>query len=610
MCGICGIVNFRPQPVEKSVLQSMMKRMKHRGPDDEGTYLEENIGLGFVRLSIIDLSDAGHQPMYSHDQNFVIVYNGEIYNYLELKEELKSLGHRFKTRTDTEVLLSAFQEWGENCLDKFNGMFAFAILDKKNKSVFAARDRFGIKPLYYYMDEQKLIFASEIAAILKALPNKSQPDDRSVFDYLVFNRTDQTERTFFKNIKKVQHGHKFTYENGRLKITRWYHLSQKLSQPFSNPEEFKQALISSIGLRLRSDVPVGVCLSGGLDSSSIMSLLLKEYQRSDINTFSAVYKEKFKGDESEYINEYSPYLKNMHFTYPTALSLYNDAKDYVRAHNEPTPSTSPYAQFKVMEKAREYVVVTLDGQGADEELAGYHYFFGYFFKDLLQTLRWIRLIREIIFYLKIHRSSYGIKTFAFFLLPAGLKTRLRAKENDVLNYEFYRQYYTGSVISENLYDSSSLNQALLDHFEYKLEHLLKWEDRNGMWFSIEARVPFLDHNLVEKILSIPSHQIIQNGMTKHILRAGLKGLLPENIRTRSDKVGFLTPEDEWFRTEKFRSLIQDMMTSSSYKNRGYYRPEKVWNLYQEHLQKKRNISKEIWKWLNLELWFKEFIDKS
>jgi asparagine synthase (glutamine-hydrolysing) len=251
--------------------------------------------------------------------------------------------------------------------------------------------------------------------------------------------------------------------------------------------------------------------------------------------------------------------------------------------------------------------VTLDGQGADEELAGYHYFFGHFFKELFLGLRWLRLSREIMSYLRIHRSSYGLRSGVFFLLPSFLMTKLRIQENDYLSDAFYEEYSSTSRVSEELYASSSLNQALLDHFEYKLEHLLKWEDGNGMWFSIEARVPFLDHNHVERVLSAPSDQVINKGMTKSMLREALKGVIPERIRRRQDKVGFLTPEDDWFRTAKFRSFILDLLNSTGFRNRGYWKCDKFASLYKDHLDNKINISKEIWKWINLELWFQEFM---
>lgn len=588
----------------------MMNIMKHRGPDDDGTFVEDNAGFGFVRLSIIDLSVGGHQPMFSKDNRYVIVFNGEIFNYIEIRDELKREGHIFTTGTDTEVLLTSYIKWGEDCLNHFNGMWAFAIYDRLEKTVFASRDRFGIKPFYYLLKDDFFAFASEIPPLLSLLAGKPSPDYQSIFDYLVFNRTDQTENTFFNEIKKLQHGHNLTLFDSRITINKWYNLRERVTRTigFSEPAEFRELFCSAVGLRLRSDVPVGVCLSGGLDSSSIVSVLLKDQNKQDLNTFSAVYNKNQIGDESEYIEEYAPLLDKMFYTTPSAETLRADLNSFIIAHAEPIPSTSPYAQFKVMELAKGNVVVTLDGQGADEELAGYHYFFGFYFKDLLKRLRFAKLFREIINYLDKHRSFYGIKTFLFFLMPVKFRTHIRIREKAYLETHFIKNFGQTNNIAGNLYGAVNLNDALLRHFEFKLEHLLKWEDRNSMWFSLEARVPFLDYRLVERILATPADLIIKNGMTKHILRESMKGVLPEKIRLRRDKMGFGTPQDEWFRTNEWQKIIFDILNSKSFSERNLIDPEKALKKYQKHISNKSNDSKEIWKWIHLELWFRQFID--
>jgi asparagine synthase (glutamine-hydrolysing) len=621
MCGICGIINFNQRVVQESAIREMMRIMKHRGPDDEGVFIDENVGLGFVRLSIIDLTATGHQPMYSHDERYIVVYNGEIYNYLELRDELKSLGISFKTNSDTEVLLAAYKEWGEKCLHKFNGMWAFVIFDRKTKTIFASRDRYGIKPLYYYFIDDFFAFASEIPPLLSLLSGKPKPDYQSIFDYLVFNRTDQTERTFFEEIRKLQHGclliiennkHQSTTINNKFSIRRWYNLRERVpsTEGFSNPSEFRELFSSAVGLRLRSDVPVGVCLSGGLDSSSIVSVLLNDHHKKGLNTFSAVYKKGQYGDETEYIKVYRSFLNNMFFTTPDGESLVSDLEQFVKAHGEPIPSTGPYAQYKVMELAQKNVVVILDGQGADEEMAGYHYFFGFFFKDLLKHGRIMNLSSELFHYLFKHRSFYGINSFFYFLLPEKIRTKVRVKEKGYLNRDFVESYHGGNSISGNLYGASSLNEALLDHFEYKLEHLLKWEDRNSMWFSLESRVPFLDFRLVEKILATKSDLIIKKGQTKHILRESMKGIVPEKIRLRQDKIGFGTPQNEWFKSDQWKDLIRNIITSKSFRGRKLIDTDLALKKYNQHLNGGINISKEIWKWVHLELWFREFIDQN
>jgi len=608
MCGICGIINLKKQSVLESQLHPMMKAMKHRGPDDEGTFTDNSIALGFVRLSIIDLSQAGHQPMLSEDGNYAMVFNGEIYNYIEIREQLKVLGHTFKTKTDSEVLLKSYLQWGSDCMHRFNGMWAFAIYDRKNKSLFAARDRYGVKPFYYFSDGDRFIFASEIPSILSVLKNKPNANKQVIFDYLVFNRTDQTESTFFEGIIKLQHGCCLTIKKNQISIDKWYDLRANLKAPFTHIDQFRELLSSSIGLRLRGDVPVGVCLSGGIDSSSIVSLLLRDFNKTDLNTFSAVYTKGQTGDETEFINEYKPLLENMFFTTPDALSLENDLVQFIRAHGEPLPSTSPYAQYRVMKLAKGKVVVTLDGQGADEELAGYHYFFGFYFKDLFKSFQWNTLFNEMKEYWKTHGSTYGFKTFAFFMLPKAIRAKLRTNKKSYLDKTFIKKYIKSNTITGNLYSSDSLNKSLLDHFEFKLEHLLKWSDRNSMYFSIESRAPFLDYRIVERTHATSSSFKIQNGKTKFILRESLKEYLPKKILFRKDKVGFSTPDNEWFRNESFSILIKNIIHSKSFSQRGIFDPIKVDNLFQKHLEKKINISNDIWKWINLELWFQEFID--
>ncbi|MCB9284858.1 MAG: asparagine synthase (glutamine-hydrolyzing) [Lewinellaceae bacterium] len=613
MCGISGIINLNGAPVGDDQLSAMMKAMKHRGPDDDGTFAEGGVGLGFVRLSIIDLSPAGHQPMFSADERYVLIFNGEIFNYIELREELRAKGHVFRTRTDSEVLLTAYVEWGEQMLHRLNGMWAFVIYDRKEKTVFGARDRYGVKPFYYCVDGDRILFASEPPSILAVLGRKPTPNPNALFNYLAFNRTDQNDESFFQEIRKLAHGHYFKFAlapaPGALEPKRWYNLRNELKEPFKDPEAYRELFASSVGLRLRSDVPVGVCLSGGLDSSSIVSLLNQDHGIQDLHTFSAVYGQGRKGDESRFINLYQDQLKHMHYVYPDEKGLMEDLEQLTRAQLEPVPSTSTYAQFRVMRLAKENVTVTLDGQGADEALAGYHYFFGFHFKNLLRKGKAGALLSEMGHYYAKHRSLYGFKSLVFFLLPAFLRTRLRVMEKGYLDPGFFQTHGKGGGdIAGELYGSNSLQEALINHFEYKLEHLLKWEDRNSMWFSIEARVPFLDYRLVEHTLSLPDNRIIREGMTKHILREAMKGTLPEEIRMRRDKVGFETPEDEWFRTPLFQKYITELFGSTAFASRGVVDVKKVQEMYQKHLNRQGNYSREIWKLIHLEKWYNHFID--
>lgn len=609
MCGISGIINFNNQPIQEKDIQVMMRKMKHRGPDDEGTFVDDNIGFGFVRLSILDLSIAGHQPMFSNDKRYIIIFNGEVYNYIEIKKELEHK-YNFNSGTDTEVILAAYQEYGERCLEKFNGMFALAIYDTYDKSVFVARDRFGIKPFYYYQDDDRLIFASEIKSILPLL-KKREPNNRIILDYLLYNRTDHTSETFFKDINKLQHGSYLKIQNNKIINHRWYNVADELKdkqQIELSPEQYRKIFNDSLKLRLRADVPIGVSLSGGIDSSSIVSSLIDEFGLYEINSFSAIYGKNEASDESEYIDEYRPIVKNMFFTNPDADSFMNDFENFIDAHNEPVPDIGPYAQYKVMELASKDVTVTLDGQGADEQLAGYHYFFGSYYIELLKKMKFAKLVDENIQYIKTHKSLNAIKYFIFYLLPKQVQNRLNRNLIPSINKKFIDSQLKHTNINRNLYSPKNLNQSLIEHFEYKLEHLLKWEDLNSMHFSIESRVPFLDHRLVEATLGSPSNVKIRKGETKYILREALREVLPDKILNRKDKKGFSNPRDKWFRTENFKNYIFDLINSDSFKNRGYFDYKIANNQYKNHLKGDVDFSKEIWKWINLEIWFRKFID--
>jgi len=609
MCGICGIINFdQTNKINETQLRGMMKSIKHRGPDDEGHYIDNNIGLGFVRLSIIDLSPAGHQPMISEDGRYVLIFNGEIYNYIELREELSGK-YVFRTKTDTEVLLNAYREWGRECLHKFNGMFAFVIYDTKTRDLFFARDRFGIKPFYYSIDNERLIFASEARAIIPFLKDPA-PNSKALYEYLVFNRTDQGDFTFFRDINKLHHGSCAVYKDGKFQAGKWYELEQHIKAPFADPGEFYQGLRESVKLRLRSDVPIGVCLSGGLDSSSIVSIMMKEFDKHDVNTFSAVYEKGEQADESSFIDLYKGQLENMHYTRPTAATLRTDLEDLVDCHSEPVATMGPYAQFSVMKLAKQHVTVTLDGQGADEQLAGYHYFYASLFKEQLRQFKLGTLFKEMNAYRKMQKSIYALKYLGLYMMPPFLKDRMTRMSHDYIDDGFYTSGKDQSQMHTTLYNPKNLNQSLIQHFEYKLEHLLKWEDHNSMWHSIESRVPFLDHRFVERTLSLPSDKLIKNGYTKAIMREAMKGVLPEPIRMRTDKIGFLTPWEKWLTDDTFKTYIMDTINSAAFSQRGYLNAALCRKGYENFLSGKKIIPKEVWKWLNIDIWFRTFIEKS
>ncbi len=606
MCGIAGVVNFK-ESVDVNHLHQMMNIIKHRGPDDEGFYVDNNISIGHVRLSIIDLSKRGHQPMFSNDNRYVISFNGEIYNYIELKEELSS-EYKFVTSTDTEVILASYIKWGKNCLNKFNGDWSFVIYDTKTKEIFGARDRYGIKPFYYYKDEFKMIFSSEIKAIIPMIDKKT-PNEKLIFEYLLYNRTDQSQETFFKDIFKLKHGHYFTLNGDEIKFYNWYNLKEKIKEnKKTTNKEYRSLLNNSVKIRLRSDVPLGISLSGGIDSSALTSLVFHDFNRSKLQTFSATYEKGTWADESEFVDCYKNLIKNMHYITPDADSFYKDFEKFIYTQGEPVASIGPYAQFKVMELASNKVKVTLDGQGADELLAGYHYFFGSYFKELLYNFKFLTLFSEVFCYLSKHRSLDAIKFMLFYIMPKNLKTLSAGKISPYIKKDFIKKWKDVSTIEMDLYSPKSLNDSLIDHFEYKLEHLLKWDDLNSMNFSIESRVPFMDHNLVEATLALAPNYKITNATTKYILRESIKDILPEKIYNRIDKKGFSTPSDEWFKSDKFKKYINNLLNSNSFKKRGFFNVDQCKSMYANHVKGQTNATKDIWKWINLELWFRKYID--
>jgi asparagine synthase (glutamine-hydrolysing) len=609
MCGICGIINLDSKPADESQIRLMMQKIRHRGPDDEGIFISGNVGFGFVRLSILDLSEAGHQPMSTPDGRYTIVFNGEIFNYIELREDLAKSGIIFKTQTDTEVLLAAYITWGEKCLDRFNGMWAFAIYDRLENSVFLARDRYGVKPLYYYRSAGTFVFASEMQALHAVLKDNLSIDELVIFEYLTYNRTDHTCDTFIKEIKRFEHGYKASIRPGKdIRYESWYRLTDHLDNPWNSPEEYREMFVSAINIRLRSDVPLGVCLSGGLDSSSVTSVILKEKNINDLITFSAVYGQGKNGDESEFINEYRNVLPGQIYVNPTEQSLIDDFDALMQCHFEPFSDLSIYSQFKVMKDARKHITVALDGQGADEQLAGYHYFFGSFFKGLFFHLKLASLTSEMWYYYKNHRSRIGYLFFLYYSSPAAFKKLSYFNKKSFVSNELYYHYGPKSRINSLLFEPKDLNSFLVGHFENKLEHNLKWNDLNSMYHSIELRVPFMDYRLVERTLATPADKLIYKGTTKWILREAMKGILPEKIRMRQDKVGFENPSDEWFRSPKLSKVLTEAINSKLLKDSGLINILEARKLYEIHTKGKVNARKDLWKLINLN-YFLERINK-
>jgi asparagine synthase (glutamine-hydrolysing) len=577
----------------------MMDKMRFRGPDDDGVYIEENVGFGYVRLSIIDLTYAGHQPMLDNSGRYILIYNGEIFNYLELKNELKGKYH-FKTNTDSEVLLAAYIIWGKNCLDKFNGMWSFAIYDKQLKETFIARDRYGEKPLYYYKDDNELVFASDIHSIHAVINKKLKPNNQIIFDYLKFNRTDQNTETFIEGVYKLEHGHYIEIKNNNFSTKKWYELTDNLNKPFNNSGEYLELLTSSVNMRMRADVPLGVCLSGGIDSSAITALMLANSNTKDLHSFSAVYGHNIKGDESDFIKLFNNKVKHLHLIYPNETSLKDDFDDLLKCHFEPFSNLSIYSQFKVLKETSKYVKVALDGQGADEQLGGYHYFFASNFKDLLKNFKIVTLLKELLYYYKNHHSAYAYKMLVFYLLPDRLKNIATLEKSRYLNHDFYNVYVKESKLNNHLFDPENLIESLIQHFKYKLEHNLKWNDLNSMYFSLELRAPFMDFRLIERTLSSSSSMIINKGTTKYILRDALKGLLDDKIRLRQDKIGFDNPSEKWMKESFIQEKITTIIENNNAEITNYFNLDKVKKDYKRFTNGEINIEGELWKLINLD----------
>ncbi len=617
MCGLAALVALERKGVPQ--IRPMLDVIRHRGPDDEGwaafsgtdfrvvcgggpdtpsaCYIapllhapassavlpeDARVCLGHRRLSILDVSPAGHQPMSRADGRFWVVFNGEIYNHPELRRELESLGHSFVSRSDTEVLLAAYAQWGEECLGRLEGMFAFVLLDRAAQTLLAARDRFGIKPLYYWISPSgTLAFASEIKQFSMLPGWRATINGQRAYDFLVWGLLDHTDETLFRGVRQLQPGTAVRVDlrhagessgNPGLNPFRWYRLEPR---PFQGTFDeaartFHERFTASVQAHLRADVPVGSCLSGGLDSSSIVCvvnrLLREQGVRERQHAFSSC-SSVARFDEREFIDVVVEHTGvEAHHVYPDPRRLFAELDRITWHQDEPFGSTSIFAQWSVFALAAQHgVKVMLDGQGADEQLAGYRAFHGALYTGLFRRLHWLELLRELRAAGRTQGISpwWALKYVADALLPDVLRQPFRAMFGQVsaapdwLNLKrlgavpcdpFRRQGPAMSVGELSLRQLTTTN----------LQMLLHWEDRDSMAHSIEARVPFLDHKLVEFVLGLPDSFKLHRGVTKRVLREGMRGVLPETIRTRMSKLGFATPEEHWVlhdSPEKFREAL-------------------------------------------------------
>jgi len=617
MCGICGAINYKEKIISETLINNMMVSIKHRGPDGEGAFTEDNTALGHVRLSIIDLSEQANQPMFSDDGNLVIVFNGEIYNYQDIKNELPEK-YTFKTNSDTEVILNAYKEWGEECLHKFNGMFAFAIYNRAEKTLFAARDPFGIKPFYYYASENHFVFGSEIKAILASGTVKAELNEAMLYDFIVFNRTDHTAQTSFKNICNLRPGHKIklSTDTPDIKISQWYFLSEIHENKLSFEENAKilySWLSESVRLHLVSDVPVGSALSGGIDSSTIVCLMRQLMPANNpLYTFSAVYDSSWEKDEKKYVDILAQHIDiSSAFTYPNAQNLADELDKLIHHQEEPFSSASLYASWCVYKEAgKNNIKVLLNGQGADE-LFAYDYMAAFFFYELFRSYKWFSLLKQMYLFKKKQKSGtkFTFSLFAFLLLPKFLRNLAISGSQPIVNKDFFNKFKSSSSFYNTFFDIKSLNESVKNHLLHKLHHLLRVEDKNAMTFSVEGRVPFLEKDLVACALNTPAKFKVYNGEVKYILKQCMKHLLPPQIFTRNNKIGYATPMDAWFRESVFVSYIDNMLQSPDQPMEKYLNLSYVKEKWIKHKSGTENNGTTIWKYLFLTRWYQLYFKK-
>lgn len=580
MCGIAGILSPDPRNVTRERLRLMTDVISHRGPDGEGQWLSPsgNLGLGHRRLSIIDLSHEADQPMHYLDR-YSIVFNGEIYNYIELRETLLKEGYTFRTASDTEVLMALFDRHRENCLGMLDGMFAFVLYDARENHIFCARDRFGEKPFFYhYEPEKEFLFGSEMKCLWSAgVPRKV--NNRLLFNYLAYGFLDnpaEPAETFYEGCSRLPHAHYMILDLNTfsLSIRPYYDISWRNVQHDTSPEQasekFRELFYTSVQRRLRSDVPVGSSLSGGLDSSLVVCVIdeLRKGATQKQNTFSAVFP-GFKKDERQYMDYVTARTKvEPHYVTPSDEGLSRDIDTVAWHQEEPFGSASIYVQYCVMRLAKQNnVTVLLDGQGADEILAGYHPYYTVFFDELRSRDPQL-FQRELHEYKALHNGSpvndsvlQGWKNTVKRVLPRnramlrlGLE-RFRHLIHPFFGNDFFHAHFRDSFMPQ--YNWEGLNHNLHSSTMHRgLQELLRYADRNSMAHSREVRLPFLSHELVDFLFTLPSDFKIRDGWTKWIMRHTFQDILPPEITWRKDKIGYEPPQRNWMEQAGVRDRIE------------------------------------------------------
>jgi len=629
MCGICGYLTWGEEVVQENIIHQMCEVIRHRGPDDEGIYLEKNIGLGMRRLNIIDLV-TGHQPIHNEDNTIWVVYNGEIYNFQELRESLEKNGHRFYTRTDTEVIVHLYEEMGTRCLEKFNGMFSLALWDKKRSILFLARDRIGIKPLHYAKLNNQFIFGSEIKSILVHPEVKREVEPLSLSKYLTFEYI-PAPHTIFKGIKKLLPGHFLTINQfGEIKIEQYWDINftheLEIKKEKVYEEEILSLLKASVKRMLISDVPLGVFLSGGIDSSTITALMTKLIP-GQVKTFSIGFEDK-SFDESKYARQVAQYLGTSH--YEDVLSpnkMIELVPTIAEVLDEPLGDASIIPTYLLSQFTRKYVTVALGGDGGDELFAGYPTYQAHRLALLYEKIP--RVVRENL----IKKAVMGLP-----VSTADISLDFQAKKfisgipysPEIRNYIWLGSFSPiekKDLLSEEIYGKIKLSDSFedlkmhlaktnaqnpldrllyLDMKFYLQEDILVKVDRASMANSLEVRPPFLDHTFVEFVVKLPPQLKLKGLTTKYIFKKAVKELLPKGIACRKKK-GFGIPIARWFKNE-LKGFVLDVLAEDKINREGFFNYAYIKRLLDEHFEGKKDNRKQLWTLLVFELWYDRFMN--
>jgi asparagine synthase (glutamine-hydrolysing) len=626
MCGIAGLLNTdRGSPVERATVHRMCQKIVHRGPDDEGIHVQGRVGLGMRRLSIIDLS-GGRQPIHNEDHSIWIVFNGEIYNFPELRRHLEQAGHRFYTNTDTEVIVHLYEDLGPDCVQKLRGMFAFAIFDERLQRLMLARDRLGIKPLQYAFTGEHLVFGSEIKAILAAAPELSEINPQALLDYFYFGYIPEPA-TAFRRIQKLPPGHLALWTNGQMCVRQYWDLpAYGVSEPASEEEclqELETRIAEAVRMRLISDVPLGALLSGGVDSSLVVALMARA-SNAPIKTFSVGFS-KSDFNEAQHARRVAQRFGTEHHELHVEPAIAQTLDDLTRLLEEPFGDSSMIPTFYISRLARQHVTVALSGDGGDELFAGYDRYATSLRRRALDPIpEWMRRWYRERLHPLIPRSARG-RAYAYNMALPWRERYLDSisfvpgfeRQTKLLSDEFrgsagrrYEPLDTFRACLDRASAKDPLSQLLyLDTKTYLPGDILTKVDRMSMATSLEARVPLLDHVFVEYVTSLPARWKLSGSQQKYILKklAVRVGVPPEVVYR--PKQGFALPLVHWIR-EEFKHDLPRILLEPRTVQRGYLNRQGVSELLDEHVRGRRNHSGRIWRLLIFELWHRNFLERS